>query len=213
MRGVTAQRSQRDELYPIEAGRIPEPRSTRGRKRSLQSHDAIVESTLALLQEVGYQRLTIESVAAHAGVGKATIYRWWSTKANLAIEAIGHRLRQPPPLTGDTETDVRAMIRTLVDIFNGPVGHVLPALALDLADAPQILGQLASLLGPYRASNAATLLSAAEHGDLPYNIDTTAILDTIVGALIYRRMMRRPLDDMFATQLTQLIVSGRLPMV
>jgi AcrR family transcriptional regulator len=86
-------------------------RSTAGRRRALQPHDAIVESTLALLQEVGYLRLTIESVVAHAGVGKATIYRWWSTKANEAIEAIGQRLRQPPPLTGDT--DIRAMVLTL----------------------------------------------------------------------------------------------------
>ncbi|MDT4946970.1 MAG: hypothetical protein QOH14_3703, partial [Pseudonocardiales bacterium] len=62
------------------------------RRRNARSHAAIVDATNQLLIEVGYGQLTIEGVAARAGVGKATVYRWWPSKAALAIEAMSRGL-------------------------------------------------------------------------------------------------------------------------
>src|SRR5258708_24384544 len=74
------------------------PRGT-GRHRSEKARKAVIRSTLALLKRVGFNELTIESVAARAGVGKATVYRWWPNKAELVIacfvSAVGEELRFP----------------------------------------------------------------------------------------------------------------------
>jgi AcrR family transcriptional regulator len=170
-----------------------------------------VDATLAMLGDVGYQGLTIEGVATLAGVSKATIYRWWSTKANLVIEAVSHRLQQPPPPSGDALMDIRAMIATLVGIFAGAVGSVLPVLAVDVAGDPDATEKLASVLGPYRAGNTAVLLSAVGRGELPHDIDTTAVLDAIIGTILYRRLMHRPLDSSLVDQLTVLVLNGEVP--
>ena len=60
---------------------------TAGRPRSEEAHQAILDATLELLSEVGFSALTIEGVAARAGVGKATIYRRWASKLPLVVEA------------------------------------------------------------------------------------------------------------------------------
>ena len=72
-------------------------------RRSESSHRAIVAATQELLVEVGYRELTIEGVAARAGVGKQTIYRWWPSRAALALEAYlggSDTVLQPPPDSG-----------------------------------------------------------------------------------------------------------------
>jgi AcrR family transcriptional regulator len=182
-----------------------------GRKRSDQAHEAILSAMLATLQELGYNQTAVETVASRAGVGKATIYRWWPTKAELAIEAISHLIEAPPPLTGDSRTDVRAMIDKMIAVMAGPVGHVLPAVASELAENTAASRRLAELLGPVRAANSAVLLSVAGRGDLPHDIDTTAVLDTLAGAILFRRLMLRPLDASFAEQLTTFVLTGDTP--
>ena len=106
-----------------------------GRKRSDHAHEAILAATLAALQELGYgTQMAVEGIASRAGVGEATIYRWWATdKADLVIEAISHLVEDPPPLTGDSHADVRAMIDRMITVMAGPVGQVLPAVASELA--------------------------------------------------------------------------------
>ena len=75
-------------------------RPARGRRRSERSHEAILAATQRLLLERGYRELTIEGIAARAGVGKQTIYRWWPSKAALVLEAYlagQEAVEQPPP--------------------------------------------------------------------------------------------------------------------
>ncbi len=67
-----------------------------GRQRSPQSHQAILEATLELFAEVGLQGLSIEAIAARAGVGKTTIYRHWSSKEDIINNETGRRKAHPP---------------------------------------------------------------------------------------------------------------------
>jgi len=113
----------------------PRPEVERGRRRSQRSHDAIIRATQELLIEDGYQSLTIEGVAARAGVGKQTIYRWWPSRAALVLEAYlaGSDTVPPPRRTATTREDVRAMLQWLVAVLEQPIGgQVVAGLVADL---------------------------------------------------------------------------------
>ncbi|HEX2301526.1 MAG TPA: TetR/AcrR family transcriptional regulator [Pseudonocardiaceae bacterium] len=184
-----------------------------GRRRSAQAHDAILDATIELLHEVGYSGLTIEGVAVRARVGKTTVYRWWSTKTSLVIEALDRYLDAPPLLpSDDCRVDVRALVHRIADTFaRPPLGEVLPALAVDLTRDPQAAQQFRRMLAPRRAANAAVLYHAAGSGGLPRDIDPHALLDILAGAILYRCLMRAAPTPVLIDQLTDLVLEGRLP--
>src|SRR5271155_1060710 len=101
-----------------------------GRPRSEHARLAILRSTLKLLGESGFSDLTIEAVAAHANVGKATVYRWWPNKAALITDAFarstGRKLNFPD--TGSVFTDMNQQMRQVVKIFRSPRGRILSAI-------------------------------------------------------------------------------------
>lgn len=104
---------------------VEEPVPRRGRPRSVASHQAVLAGVAHLLvdEEVDYGELTIERIAAEAGVGKQTIYRWWPHKAAVVLEALltGHMRVEfaPIPDTGDLRADLHAwMDETLATVFD-----------------------------------------------------------------------------------------------
>src|ERR1700722_17135744 len=98
-----------------------------GRPRSEEARRAILLSTLSLLKEAGFADLSIESIAAHAGVGKATVYRWWPSKASLVMDAFvsvaEQELRYFP--IGPAEKAIREQMKRWSLIFGGPLGRVM----------------------------------------------------------------------------------------
>ena len=96
----------------------------RGRPRSPRAQQAIVTATCDLLLEMGYERLSIEGVAARAGVGKQTVYRWWPSKSALVTEAVLEgRLPisgEPPPDTGDLRTDLGSWLARQFEALADP---------------------------------------------------------------------------------------------
>lgn len=100
-------------------------------RRSEKSRRAIYDAALDLVAEVGYPRTTIEGIAARAGVGKQTIYRWWSSKAEVLMEAFldlseqaaheaGAEETYTIPDTGDLAADLKAVLRLTVDQLKDP---------------------------------------------------------------------------------------------
>lgn len=161
-------------------------------KPGRRAHEAIMDATIEILQEVGYSRLTVEGVAARARVGKTTVYRWWPSKTSLVIETLDRYLDRPPlNPSGDARADIRALIQRIADTFAGPpLGEVLPALAVDLTRDPDAAEQFRQMLGPRRAANAAVFYHAAGRGDLPHDVDPHALLVILAGAILYRSLMR-----------------------
>src|SRR5918994_3166944 len=107
----------------------------RGRRRSERAHAAIVTATQELLVERGYGNLTIEGVAARAGVGKQTIYRWWPSRAALVLEAYlaGSEAIPPPAHRDSAREDVHAHLVWLATVLAQPIGgRVLAGLIADL---------------------------------------------------------------------------------
>ncbi len=185
----------------------------RGRRRSTRSHEAVLTATIAVLDDVGYSGLTMEAVAAAAGVGKATIYRWWPSKASLIIEALDTTVPTPRAVsTGHTRTDVRAIVQaTVEDYLHTPLGPNLAAIAADATADPHAADRLAALLGSRRAAHASVLLAAAGRGDLPHDIDVHLLLDIITGTLIHRALLGVAPDEHTIDQLTDLLVTGAPP--
>src|SRR5580692_13081043 len=101
-----------------------------GRPRSEHARLAILSSTLKLLGENGFSALTIEAVAAHANVGKATVYRWWPDKAALIADAFASSTTRHLhfPDTGSVRTDMSQQMRQLVKVFRSRRGRIVSAM-------------------------------------------------------------------------------------
>ncbi len=198
-----------------EQGSTDSEHKQRGRRRSARSHEAVLSATMAVLDEVGYSALTMEAVATRAAVSRATIYRWWPSKASLVVEALDQVIPTPRPvLTGDTDTDVRTVVQASVDNYvRTPFGPNLAMIATDAADDPDATARLGSLFGPRRAADASVLLAAAGRGDLPHDVDVHLLLDIVLGTLVFRALIGVPADDRVVDQLTNLIVRGEPPRV
>ncbi|CCK30530.1 TetR-family transcriptional regulator [Streptomyces davaonensis JCM 4913] len=172
------------------------PDSTR--RRSEKSRRAIYDAALALVGEVGYPKTTIEGIAARAGVGKQTIYRWWSSKAEVLMEAFldlgeqaSREAGQEPyaiPDTGDLAADLKAVLRATVDELKDPRFEV-PSRALAAEGVVnEELGRrfVAQLLEPSLQLYVARLRAAQDAGDVRPEIDPRIALELFVSPLAQR---------------------------
>ena len=111
---------------------------TRPRRRGDELNSAIFEATFDELAEVGYAKLTMERVAQRAGASKASVYRRWPTRMELALDAVHHLTPDPsfPPDTGTLRGDVLAWMRMIADLLAGPAGEALRGLLGDALSDP-----------------------------------------------------------------------------
>ena len=117
------------------------PRTSRGGRPRDPSRDGVIRAAiLALLAEVGYGALTMDAVAAQAGVGKATIYRRWRTKEDLVVDTIADitQTEVTPADTGSLEGDLREMLHTIVGVVTGPIGAATQALLSTVPHHPAL---------------------------------------------------------------------------
>jgi AcrR family transcriptional regulator len=159
-----------------------------GRPRSPEAHAAILRAALELAVEGGLRGLSMEAIAARAGVGKATIYRRWKTKEALFAEAIGSIAFAPEvPDTGSVRGDFEHVTGAALGRMAPEAFRVLPRLLADAADDPELLEALhAALLRPRRAALAEILRRAAERGELRADVDIDLVTDMLIGPLITR---------------------------
>jgi AcrR family transcriptional regulator len=163
------------------------------RWRSRRAESAILEATLTLLGEVGFSGLTIDGIAARAGVGKATIYRHWSSKAEVAVEAF--KAFVPPlddPDTGSFADDVRAVLLQIVDgLTNSPLAGILPSL-VEAAERDPELERLFKEFGTTRRAVLRNVFArAAGRGELRDGLDPDVAIDVLIGPIFTRRLITR----------------------
>jgi AcrR family transcriptional regulator len=192
----------------------PTQRTTR-RTRNARSHRAILSATNQLLAEVGYSALTIEGVAARAGVGKATVYRWWPSKGALTIEALVDNRSAPPTQdTANLRADlIDALDRVITLLTTSTEGTIIAALTADLVSDPALAEAFRTqILRPRRTEVAAMLERAVRRGDLASDIDISLVLDACVGAVFYRLILSgEPLTGDIAEHVVDLILDGAQP--
>ncbi|MFJ8633696.1 TetR/AcrR family transcriptional regulator [Streptomyces sp. NPDC093568] len=187
--------AQKSAPKPTQKSETPAPGSPR---RSEKSRRAIYDAALALVVEAGYPRTTIEGIAARAGVGKQTIYRWWSSKAEVLMEAfldLGEQSAQAMghepyaiPDTGDLAADLKAVLRATVDELKDPRFEA-PSRALAAEGVVnEQLGRefMAKLLEPSLQLYVERLRAAQEAGDVRPDIDPRIALELFVSPLAQR---------------------------
>jgi|ERR1039458_1800548 AcrR family transcriptional regulator len=186
-----------------------------GRPRSEQARLAILRSTLQLLGENGFSDLTIEAVAAHAGVGKATVYRWWPNKAALIADAFASSTSRKLhfPDTGSVYTDMSQQMRQVVKIFRSRRGRIVSAmLGGGQSDRDLIAAFRDRFLWPRRREAYATLRRGIQRGELRKDLDMDLLLDSLYGPIYMRFLIRHgKLTGDFVDRLCRLVLAGARP--
>ncbi len=184
----------------------PLARGRPGRKRSTAAQHAILDAALAVLAERGYAQLTIEAIAAHARVGKQTIYRWWPSRGAVLLEALRRHaaleVAEPPAVS--LERDVRRFLARTFRALGPPIGDALRAVVAEAQLDRALLPDLQRLIADRRAALGAVL---ARHGVSARDQDL--VLDLAYGPMWYRLLIANaPLDDAFAARLARAIAAS-----
>lgn len=190
----------------------PPPTRSRGRPRSQKARRAILDATRALLEKGGYEAATIEAVAARAGVGKTTIYRWWPNRASLVVELLMEMAGEsvPEPAGPDPMAAVRTEMRGIARAADHLVGRLLTTLLGEAQRDPEIRAALLEgLFYPRSDATAKMIRQAQAAGRLRKDVPAQVVVDLLVGPLFYRMFVRhRPLNDAFVSRVFQSIMSG-----
>lgn len=200
---------------PAAHGKRGERKRSPGRPRSEQARLAILRSTLKLLGKNGFSNLTIEAVAAHARVGKATVYRWWPNKAILIADAFASSTTEKLhfPDTGLVRTDMSQQMRQLIKIFRSPRGRIVSAiLGGGQSDQDLISAFRERFLWPRRHEAYATLRRGILRGELAKDQDLDLLLDSLYGPIYMRFLIRHDrLTPNFVDSLCELVLGGANP--
>ncbi|MFU8874183.1 TetR/AcrR family transcriptional regulator [Micromonospora sp. SL4-19] len=174
------------------------PRSP-GRPRSIRADEAIVQATLDLLAEGNtIEALSIEAIAARAGVGKATIYRRWPGKDALLLDALRTLKGTPPQPAGHS-------VRDDLVLLVGAIGHnidpraakIMPCLVPEVNRSPAHYRLYQNMVEPRRKLMREVLQRGVRSGELRADLDIELAMALLSGPMLMQRMLRwQPeLDD------------------
>jgi AcrR family transcriptional regulator len=159
-----------------------------GRPRSIQSHQAMLQATLELLAEVGFDVMSIEAIATRAGIGKTTIYRRYNSKAELAADAIESiRTEMDIPDTGNLQGDIDALIQNAAQITLSPLGKQTVAMIIGSAASNTQFAQIywTKYLQPRRKTFAIVIERAKARREISTDLDPDLVFDTMSAIMLY----------------------------
>lgn len=154
-----------------------------GRPRDDRVDRAIATATRAVLAESGYAQLTVDAVAARAGVGKAAIYRRHTTKQQMIFAAVLHDLEiAPPPDSGSMRGDLTALLRDIAVNLTTPPAGVVPGLLADVHGDPALAATFVStFVAAERGCVEEVLDRAVARGELPRRPDPAVVHALLLG--------------------------------
>jgi AcrR family transcriptional regulator len=190
-----------------------------GRPRSAQAHKAILNSTLELLAEEGFQGLSIEEVAARAGVGKTTIYRRWSSKEELVIDAINAvQVNLSMVDTGNFRDDLLTLFKTAYQsMMARPLLEQLVVKIIgEYQTNPEIFQVfITQLLVPRFQQFRHMVEQAQARNEIRRDIDWTLVIELVAGSLYFHWIITRFLvpsssftPDEWVEQMIDMVMHG-----
>lgn len=201
-----------DNVKPqVEADR---PRA-RGRPRSLASREAILKAARELMEQLGPSGVTMEAVAARAGVGKPTVYRWWPDRHAVAMAA----LMEAPPAARPTaavkrtrtlHTALEQQMQAIADTFASPKGRSVASMIAASDPNTELSKAFRNHFVLARREEGRVLLQEAlQRGELRAGLDLDVTLDLLYGPLFFRLLLgHAPLDAAFVKQLLSQVLAG-----
>jgi AcrR family transcriptional regulator len=184
-----------------------------GRPRDVGVDAAILQAALQVLEEVGLGALSMDAVAARAGVGKATIYRRWKSKEDMVIDAVASLVATAEtPATGSIHTDLVMILKRLgVFMSHAKGGSVFPWLVSEVAAGSEVGRHYAeAVIVPRRRALKQLLEAAQSRGDLRSDLDLEVAVDMITGPVILRKLFGsiRPNDPLWEEKLVDGLLAG-----
>ncbi|GAA2372636.1 TetR/AcrR family transcriptional regulator [Dactylosporangium salmoneum] len=180
--------------------------------RGAKVRAAVHAATLAELLDKGYAALSVEDIAQRAGVHKTTVYRRWVDRDSLLVDALADHLATdlPVPNTGAIETDLRALARSLVQMFTSSTGQaILAAMFTGAAHLPEIAAARRHVFDDRLTRGEPVVARAIERGELPRDTDAAELLKTL-AAPIYLRLLitAEPVNEATADQAVRVTLAA-----
>lgn len=185
------------------------------RKPRDRVRQAVTDATRELLGEVGFARLTVDGIAERSGVGKATIYRWWSNRADVAMDTL---LEQRGPLGWFVQDrpaieNLRHQLLVATDFLSGPHGPIVAGLLGDVQHDAQIAEAFRRrFLAPLVQLTRELLAAAVEEGDVRADLDHDLLIDSLTGPIYFRLLVTgEPITPETTLQMADTVLRGARP--
>lgn len=191
-----------------------EARSKRrpGRVRSLAAESAVLKATLELLSKKPLRDVTTDAIAQRAGVSKATIYKWWPHKSNVALDAFLSQIKSevPTPDTGSALKDFNRQLRALMDFYTSPRGRLFREFLAEGQSDRKFLALFRERFLKSRRDAVRTILQrGVDRGEIRADLDSEIVLDLIYGPSIYRLLTEHaPVDEAQTSALIKAAFTG-----
>jgi AcrR family transcriptional regulator len=181
------------------------------RPRSEEARRKALAAATELILERGVSHLTIEEVASRSGVAKTTIYRHWPERGALVLDTVRACFGAvPTPDTGSLRGDLDAYFNGMIMVdLSGPIGSLMPS----LIEAAARDGEIELLVDKVSQERQRPILDIVERaqarGELPADLDPRVVIGTIVGPIVFRKLIwRQPLDAAYLQGCLDVAVAG-----
>ncbi len=178
-------------------------------KRRREPHEAILKAAFSLLGRVGYAAITMDGLAKEAGVGKPTLYRWWSNKAEILLEAVtadaGESL--PAPETGTLRGDLEAYLTRLFELLNAGGAVIARSLIAEAGLDSGFAQRFRDTFIAARRAEVLTLFGRAS-SELRDGVSRETLADAFFGPVWYRLLLHEPLGPTEAAAIIRQFLVG-----
>ena len=174
-------------------------RRGRGRPRDPKTDERIIEAAADLLRHRGFERMTVDDVAAQAGVGKATVYRRWPSKDDLAVAAMErlYSIEIPEPDTGSIRTDLTESYRSVVQFVGSPEGSAYLKMSIAESVRDERIAALYRRATERAEAKARRMFErAVERGEIRPEMDLNCCVQWLGGIIASRAITNRPLPTL-----------------
>ena len=180
--------------------------------RSARVRTDVLAATTEILTESGYDGLSVDAVAARAGVHKTTVYRRWPTKAELIADALSERSEQhvPVPDTGTLTGDLSALARAVAANIGSEVGGAMARTLVAASITASDIAETGASFWAERLERTGVIVErAVARGEIPKGSDPHVIIEALIGPLYVRLLLTgEPIDATFADRVAALVAAG-----